>query len=222
MPETLMASRGSFPSTARALIVALVLLASLLFIYASPRQEVVPLHQPLASLPMTFGGWQGTDYSIPQRIVAAAGVSTYLNRTYVNDRRKGLALYVGYYDSQRTGDTIHSPKNCLPGAGWEATQSGTDRIAIPGYGPIVVNRYIVQKGLNRDLVLYWYQGRGRVIASEYWGKVYMVWDALRRNRTDGALVRVVCPILNDPAASQRRAETFIREVFPKLNQIIPN
>ena len=131
-------------------------------------------------------------------------------------------MYVGYYASQRTGDTIHSPKNCLPGAGWDPVQSGYIKISIPGGRQIVVNEYVIQQGLDKQLVFYWYQGRGRVIASEYSGKFWMVADAISRNRTDGALVRLVTPMNDGEVHARARLVSFTQLLFPQLESIIPN
>src|SRR5260370_18617840 len=133
----------------------------------------------------------------------AVGVGDYANRIFYSLTELHVQLYVGYVARQRTGDTIHSPKNCLPGAGWDPVHSGYATIALPGGRQIVVNEYVIQQGLNKQLVFYWYQGRGRVVASEYAGKFWMVADAITRNRTDGALVRLVPP-MND-AESKARA-----------------
>ena len=110
-----------------------------------------------------------------------------------------VGLYVGYHDSQRQGDTIHSPLNCLPGAGWQPLEQGRITVSVRDHGtarpaPIEVNRVVIGKGLDRQLVLYWYQSHRRVVASEYWGKVYTVLDAMRYNRTDAAMVRVITPV----------------------------
>jgi len=135
---------------------------------------------------------------------------------------------MGYYGSQRQGDTIHSPLNCLPGAGWTPVSQGQLAIAnADGAGrDIIVNRYIVQKGLERQLVLYWYQSHGRVVASEYWSRAFLINDAIRLNRTDGSLVRVIAPIAVDAddsgAAAQDLAEEFVRVLFPQLPSYLPN
>jgi EpsI family protein len=141
-----------------------------------------------------MGNWEGQEQPLPERIVQAVGVSDYTNRVYFQPTDPPVQLYIGYYASQRTGDTIHSPKNCLPGVGWEPISAGYATIALTSARQIVVNDYIIQKDLNKQMVLYWYQGRGRVIASEYARKFWMVTDAISRNRTDGALVRLVTPM----------------------------
>jgi EpsI family protein len=149
-------------------------------------------------------------------------VSDYANRLYFS-QKEGLAqLYVGYYATQRTGDTIHSPKNCLPGAGWDPIQSGYETISLSGGRQIVVNEYVIQQGLDKELVFYWYQGRGRVIASEYSGKFWMVADAISRNRTDGALVRLITPMNDSEEKARARLESFTQLVFPPLDALIPN
>ena len=157
-----------------------------------------------------------------QRIVKALGVDDYLNRVYVDRSGVPVELYVGYYESQQTGDWVHSPKNCLPGSGWEAVSAGRVAIAVPGRSPIEVNQYFVRKGLDQLLVLYWYQGRGRVIASEYWGKACLVADAITRNRTDVALVRISTPITDGEQRARNRALEFAQAAYPRLNQFLPD
>jgi EpsI family protein len=132
---------------------------------------------------------------------------------------------VGYYESQRQGDTIHSPLNCLPGAGWQPMSRSIVSIPVAGQPPVTANRILIQKGLERQVVLYWYQSQGRTIASEYWGKVYLVYDALRRNRSDAAMVRVVTPVLvseSTDAPADARALAFVQTLAPALNRFLPS
>jgi EpsI family protein len=174
---------------------------------------------------------------LDKQVLAVLGVDDYINRVYRAGAGGSLGLYIGYYKRQREGDSMHSPLNCLPGAGWLPVSS--DRLAIPVQataGPtgssqmvspstIEVNRYLVQKGGDTMLVLYWYQSHGRVIASEYWGKIYTVLDAIRLNRTDAALVRVIIPVINTDASPEEQAERtgteFVRAIFPLLGQHLP-
>jgi EpsI family protein len=150
------------------------------------------------------------------------GVDDYVLRAYSSGDQI-VGLYVGYYRSQRQGDTIHSPMNCLPGAGWVPVQAGRMRIPTTGGGEVEVNRYLIQKGEERQVALYWYEGRGRTVASEYWSKAYLVWDAASRNRTDGALVRVLSPVARgeDADAAARRAEAFTARLLPLLPAYVP-
>jgi EpsI family protein len=201
--------------------VSLLGVAFLLLQGLSHGERRAPRH-PLRDLPMVLGDWQGLERPLEERIVEAVGVDDYVNRLYRDSGGFPLALYIGYYESQRTGDIIHSPKNCLPGAGWQPVQAGRISIPLSGHQAIEVNQYVVQKGLDRQLVFYWYHGRGRVVASEYWGKVWMVVDAIRRNRTDGALVRISAPIRAGREEETRAlAQQFVRELYPHLADFIP-
>lgn len=197
-----------------------LLVAASVFLHSVSHGEAVVPHQGLQEIPSSLDSWASTDQPIEDRVVQAVGVSDYINRVYVSPQSRPVQLYVGYYANQRTGDTIHSPKNCLPGAGWDPVRSGYVTVSVPG-GQIVVNEYVIQKGLDKQLVFYWYQGRGRVIASEYSGKFWMVADAISRNRTDGALVRLVTPMSDGEAQAQARLTKFTQVLFPPLEHIIP-
>ena len=176
---------------------------------------------------MQIDEWQGAPQApIENKILAILGVDDYLTRAYYTPDRSALVgLYMGYYGSQRQGDTMHSPLNCLPGAGWEPLSKTTIPIRVDANADIVVNRYVVQKGLDRQLVLYWYQSHGRVVASEYWSKFYLIRDAVRLNRTDGALVRVIAPIAigseDGGLAAERDATRFVQALYPTLLPYLP-
>ena len=160
--------------------------------------------------------------------LAVLGLNDYLIRNYVAPDRSSVNLYIGYWASQRQGDTIHSPLNCLPGAGWEPLSQTIITVPdsrTPSAGLLPVNRVVVQKGLDRDLVLYWYQSHGRIIASEYWSRFHLVVDAVHMNRTDGAIVRVVAQIPDDTREAEQVAEThavtFIKVLLPQLGPYLP-
>jgi EpsI family protein len=185
--------------------------------------EAVPLSRPLNTFPLQLPGWQGIDLPLEPRIVQALGVSDYLDRAYQSADNRPVFLYVGYYKSQRTGVSIHSPKNCLPGAGWEPVTAGQVAISLPNGRRAIVNQYVVENGLRRQRVLYWYQSHGRVIASEYRAKVYMVLDSLRLNRTDAALVRVSSPIVKQgEPSSYDQVLAFAQEFLARSAGIIPD
>ena len=185
--------------------------------------EDVPLSKPLSTFPTQLQGWEGIDLPFEPRIVQALGVRDYLNRVYQSPDNRLVFLYVGYYQSQRSGISIHSPKNCLPGAGWEPVSAGEVALSLPNGERVLVNQYVVENGLQRQLVLYWYQSHGRVVASEYRGKVYMVLDALRLNRTDAALVRVSSPIAKqDEHATYHEVFAFAQEFLARSRSIIPD
>jgi EpsI family protein len=199
-----------------------VLLAALVSLHAVSHGEAVVPRAPLYDLPLTLESWSGEDHPLKDPIIRSLSVTDYVNRFYTQSATPPIQLYIGYYSSQRTGDTIHSPKNCLPGAGWEPVHSGYATISIPHARPVVVNEYVVQQDFNKQMVFYWYQGRGRVIASEYSAKWWMVSDAISRNRTDGALVRINTPINNDEASARERLMRFAEVLFPQLNRLLPN
>jgi EpsI family protein len=202
-------------------ITAAILLGAFILLHSITHGEIVVPHQPLHDLSYTMGKWSGQERPLSEQIVQAVSVSDYTNRNYSADGMAPVQLYVGYYGSQKTGDTIHSPKNCLPGAGWDPVHSGFSTISVGGGHQIIVNEYVIQRDQNQQLVFYWYQGRGRVIASEYAGKFWMVADAISRNRTDGALVRLVTPINDNEASARARLVAFTQDLFPQLDKIIP-
>jgi len=203
------------------MIVVLTLAAAAL--HHLSQGEAVPLSKPLSALPLQLQGWQGVDLPLEPRIVQALGVSDFLDRAYQSADHRPVFLYVGYYKSQRTGVSIHSPKNCLPGTGWEPVTAGRVALPLPNGERTIVNQYVVENGLRRQLVLYWYQSHGRVIASEYRGKVYMVLDSLRLHRTDAALVRVSSPIAKeDEQASYNQVFAFAQEFLAQSAGIIPD
>jgi len=183
-------------------------------------EPVMPSHS-LANLPMAFGSWTGRDLPIEQRILDAVGVDDHVSRAYFDQRNPPVLLYVGYYKSQRTGATIHSPKNCLPGAGWQPVSSGKIAVPLADGKNALVNLYTIEKGLERQNVIYWYQSHGRIIASEYWAKIYMVLDAIRLNRTDSALIRVSTPLSPDAKQSQQRLVVFARQVISNTLDLSP-
>jgi EpsI family protein len=199
------------------------------------RPEPVPVRTTFDQFPMQLGEWRGVqDPPFAPEILAILGVDDYMARAYFTPDRAGVGVYVGYYGSQRQGDTMHSPQNCLPGAGWEPVSNTLMPLSVSSAKgapeqTIDVNRYVIRKGLDRQLVLYWYQSHGRVVASEYWSKFFLIRDAVRLNRTDGALVRVIAPIAGttdaDATEGERRAEAqlkrFVNELFPALNGYLP-
>jgi len=202
-------------------VTAAVLLGAFILLHGVSHGEPVVPHQPLRNLPYAVGAWSGQERPLSERMVQAVSVSDYTNRVYYADGIAPVQLYVGYYGSQKAGDTIHSPKNCLPGSGWDPVRSGFATISVAGGRKIVVNEYVIQQDQNKQLVFYWYQGRGRVIASEYAGKFWMVADAISRNRTDGALVRLITPINDNEASARTRLVGFTQSIFPQVNEIIP-
>ncbi|MGW8266770.1 MAG: exosortase C-terminal domain/associated protein EpsI [Longimicrobiales bacterium] len=185
----------------------------------------MPLQAPLdAVIPMTLIGLPGEDQEISESEARVAGFDDYLLRTYAGTEGSGadwVSLYVGYYESQTQGRTIHSPKNCLPGSGWEPLQSTVAAVPLTDGSAVQVNRYILQRENERALVLYWYQGRGRVAHNEYAVKYDLLKDAALRRRTDEALVRVVVPVTDSEDAAFARARAMAEVVIPALEEALP-
>ena len=212
--------------TRRLLAVAACLFVAAGVIGRASRIEPTPSLRPLVGFPMTLGAWRArTNDPLDADVLKVLAADDYVNRMYFS--RSGMAgLFVGYYATQREGDTIHSPLNCMPGSGWEPVQRERVAIDVGAAQPVVVNQLLIQKGLDRQAVLYWYQSHGRVVASEYWGRAYLALDALRLNRTDGAIVRVIVPVRGDDAdagaAAQQIAREFARVASPVLSGYLPN
>jgi len=209
------------PSLLRLWITVAVLLGAYVWLHAMSHGEPVVPHQRLRDLPYVMENWKGQEQQLPEQILQVLGIADYTNRIYFRPTEPPVQLYIGYYATQRTGETMHSPKNCLPGAGWDPISAGYATIPLTTARQITVNDYIIQKDLSKQMVLYWYQGRGRVIASEYAGKFWTVADAISRNRTDGALVRLVTPMDDGEARAQTRLISFAQSLFPNLDAIIP-
>ena len=189
---------------------------------AARHPQRMPVRRSLTELPQALPGWTGQDLAIEPRILEAIGVNDYINRVYVSPAGELVQLYIGYYGAQHSGDQIHSPKNCLPGAGWEPVRAGRLSVDLGSGSRITVNDYLIEKNPTREVVLYWYQGRGRAVASEYTAKFWLVNDAIRRNRTDGALVRVITTVQEDDTQARSRAAGFVRILYPHLNEFVPN
>jgi EpsI family protein len=144
-------------------------------------------------------------------------------RDYGDGRDQSVNLYIGYWDTQRKGAIIHSPKNCLPGAGWEPVEASFVTIPLaPAHPPIVVNRYLIQKDRDQQVVLYWYQSQGQVIAGEVPARIAMVKSALARNRTDGAIVRVMSPVYGSAREVSERLVAFVQAMYPALGDYLPD
>jgi EpsI family protein len=151
-------------------------------------------------------------------------VDDYFMRNYRNSKGEIIGLYIGYFKSQREGKVIHSPRLCLPGAGWVPINTTVHQMAVPGHNPEIapVNKYVMGKEMDRQLYLFWYHGRGRIYASEYWNKIYLIWDGLTRKRTDGALVRVNNPITGNTEHALKTQSDFIQLFLPLLKEYIPD
>jgi len=205
-------------------IVVAVLGGTALFLRSRGQAENLPAAEPPASFPSRVGNWQGREIPIPQWALDILGAGEFLERNYSRTPdAPSIDFFLAYFPSQRMGSTMHSPQNCLPGSGWTPVEFARVGLTRPGAGNIRVNHYVLAKGLDRLLVLYWYQAHGRVVASEYWAKFYLVADAIRMNRSDGALVRVMTPIAQNESltSAEQRGVAFVQDVLPLLDRYIP-
>jgi len=177
----------------------------------------------LKDFPQSVGTWQktGNDQTLDDETMKVLRASDYLLRDFRKPDGQVANLYVGYYATQRTGATYHSPLNCLPGSGWTLSEPGKATIALPDGTSFIANKYVIQNGDYKSLMIYWYQGRGRNVASEYWGKIYTVLDSVRLRRSDGAMVRVTVPIGNSEAKAQQTAIEFASAASTALPQFVP-
>lgn len=205
---------------------AAVLVLGAVFTVGVDTQRVLPLRAPLeAAVPQSWNGYLGHDVVVSEAEQQAAGMSDYLMRAYAPVGEAGsdeyaYSVYVGYYETQRQGNTIHSPKNCLPGSGWEALQS-TTHVVRTSLGSITVNRYLLKRGQQSALVLYWYQGRGRVEASEYQVKLDLLRDSMFRQRSDEALVRIVVPVTTTEDDALALATGVATDLAPAVGAVLP-
>jgi len=180
--------------------------------------------RPLKDFPTQLGVWRqtGNDIRFDTETEKILRADDYLSRNFEANGNVA-SFYVGYYATQRTGATYHSPLNCLPGSGWTMTDGARITITPTSGGtPFEANRYVVQNANDRALMIYWYQGRGRAVTSEYWGKIYTVIDSVRRRRSDGAMIRVMVPLRNSQDQAQQAAVELASQATSQLPAFIPN
>jgi EpsI family protein len=204
----------------RLLVAAFVLVGGIFATHNMRASNNPQEHQPLRDFPASISSWHSEDLPFDAADIKEIGIDDYTNREYSGSGRP-IELYIGYYKDQRSGDAIHSPKNCLPGEGWEPVRSTLLQIGSAGK-PVLVNEYIVKKGTSRDLVLYWYQTHGRIVASEYWAKFWLVADGVRHRSTDGAMIRIWTTAADGEESAQARATDFARRVYPQVSEFLPN
>jgi EpsI family protein len=195
--------------------------------------DKVPPSEPLSQLPETIGSLTAVDIPLDAETLEILGKGIFLNRVYGpqpgtaatgGDAVTPISLFIGYFPTQRTGQSIHSPQHCLPGAGWTFETSGVTDINNPGDPPIQVGEYVISDGMQKQEVLYWYRAHGRSIANDYVAKLYTLADSIRYSRTDEALVRIITPIVpgESPLKAHQRAVAFAQRVNPLLPAFIPN
>jgi len=180
--------------------------------------------KPLKDFPEQVGDWRRDrgDKVLDDATMAVLRASDYVLRDYRRADGQTANFYVGYYASQREGASYHSPLNCLPGSGWTLSEPGKVMISLPDGSQFAANKYIIENGEYRSLMLYWYQGRGRQVASEYWGKIYTVIDSVRLRRSDGAMVRVTVPLGDSEDIALKSALDLSTKAVAALPEFVPN
>lgn len=200
----------------------MVLTFGLLTYLSNP--EIIKAKKSFSTFPSQIGQWNGVEERFDDKIYQVLGVD---DSFYANYRAPGepwINLYVGFYESQREGELIHSPKNCMPGGGWNIIETAIEPLQLndPSSTEHKIIKLVLQKGPSKQISLYWYQSRGRIISSEYMQKIYLVWDAVTRNRTDGSFVRLIAPVESSEEKTLLMLKNFARELFPILAEHIPS
>jgi len=230
------------------LIAIFLLIGTFGLIQSFSKNERLMSNKAFEQFPLNLADeWKGRELGLDEKVLDVLKLSDYMMRVYApvvaqggeesalserEDQKRQMArvasylpvwLYVGFYQSQRTGATYHSPKNCLPGAGWQFMESDFITLTMPDQTSITVNKVLIQKGLDKQVILYWYHDRGRVIASEYWAKGYLVWDAMTKNRSDGSLVRISVPVKDGTVQEAfDQGVEFLRDLWPILLEYMPD
>lgn len=224
LPETIEGEYATRPHT-KPLLATIPLLFVLVTVpfFLGARTEVVPERETFDGFAMEYAEWQGRRESLEQVFIDTLKFDDYIMSNYTNDNGDLVNFYVAYYESQRKGASVHSPKSCIPGGGWSITQHQTRELALDDGSNLPVNRLLIQNGSNKQLVYYWFDQRGRALTNEYAVKWYLFWDALTRNRTDGSLVRAIVPIRpgDDVEAGDETLLNFVNLVNKDLSRYIP-
>jgi exosortase D (VPLPA-CTERM-specific) len=186
-------------------------------------REKIPIKKPLATLPMTIGGWTGKRQQLEQEFIDQLHFTDYAMIDYVNTDKRTVNFYTAYYESQKTGEATHSPETCLPGNGWIFRDAGATDIPVGSGKSMRINRAFIEKTGAKELTYYWFAQRGRVLTNLYQVKLYSFWDALTKHRTDGALVRLITPVYEreNMVDAEARLQGFTKEIVPVLKEYIP-
>jgi EpsI family protein len=217
--------KAEFLNSKHARVLSAVLVLQAVLFYTLSHSEAVPRARPLSGFPTQLGNWTMVNEGVVEKEIRdVLRADDILNRTYAGPEGQAANLFVAYFKTQRAGQAPHSPKNCLPGSGWAPSSAKIVAIPVPGQPkPIQANLYVVSRGTEKSIVLYWYQSHERVIASEYMAKIFLVLDSIRYNRSDTALVRVVVPAGREgEKAATQTATDFVQALFMPLREYLPS
>lgn len=204
------------------IIVSILLITAALTFFAGQSERIAP-NKPFSEFPLEIGDWKGITSELDEKIYNILGIEDYILADYRKSSGEMVNLYVGFYQSQKEGDIIHSPKNCMPGAGWNIAETAIEKVPLDNKGKTMkVIKLLLKKGAEKQIVFYWFQSRGRIISSEYMEKVWLVIDSITLHRTDGSFVRLITPVVKDETTSVNLLKEFAQTAFPFLNEHIPN
>ncbi len=191
---------------------------------APARVDAAPERSDFTRLSMSEGAWTGRRDRLDGVYLDALKLDDYVLADFSAHGRPPVNLYVAFYNSQRKGESAHSPRSCIPGGGWRMREVTSRNVALGGLGTIAVNRVVIERGDVKQVVYYWFDQRGRVLTNEYLVKWYIFWDSLTRNRTDGAMLRLTTPVFagQTEADADRALEDFARQLVPALRPHIPS
>lgn len=212
-------------------VVTALMCAAAVVLHVRGDVDRVPASLPLDQMPLVLDSRVATDSPLDEEVLQVLGKGIFLNRVYkASDPGSApgasapVGLFIGYFPTQRTGQSIHSPQNCLPGAGWSFLSSGVTDLTAPSGRKYQVGEYLISDGRSTQEVLYWYRVHGRSIANDYKAKLYTLVDSIRYSRTDAALIRVITPVIagEDRASAHERAVKFADQILPVLPAYIPD
>lgn len=205
-------------------IVASAMALTLLFLSTRSPKSAPPTHRAFATLPEDVGDWHGREIPLPEDVLAILGSGDYSDRIYQSSANEPrIDLFLGYIPDQRRGNMLHSPKLCLPGAGWAPLSADVIQLTLDRSTSFPANRYVVQRASDRQVVLYWYISHKRIVTDEFLAALFRLVDALHSNRTEAALIRVATPVGDAETIAQAtaRGERFIQTLVPMLRGYVP-
>ena len=212
-------------SNLRIAVVVILFLLTLGVLHLTDSVKEIPIKRPLSQFPKEIGKWTRVNQrEHSEGVVNLLNADDYIDYTYAAPDGRGINLYVSYFESVGVGGGYHSPRNCLPGGGWNISEIRplTLNIRHSESKPVQVSLMVVQQGEERQLTVYWYQNRGRIIASEYWEKIYLVLDALFKGRRDGSFIRIMTPTTQGEMKNTIAAlKAFSEDAIPLLDTFIP-
>jgi EpsI family protein len=201
-----------------------ILLITFAASYGVELREKASIRQPFSEFPMSIGAWTGMRQTMPAKFVEAQYFSEYIMAGYRNPEGRKIDFYLAYYESQRKGESTHSPETCLPGSGWSFRQAGLSDVPFGDGKTMLVNLVFLEKDGSRQVMYFWFPQRGRILTSLFQVKLFLFWDALTLQRTDGALVRMITPVYPDegPEDAEKRLHGFATEIVGVLGGFLPS